>query len=215
MSAPGRPKRESSLGEAVAQRQEGTAMIAAGARLVYLMGASGSGKDTLLRLARASLPDSDCIKVARRIITRPGSADEPNLEVTAAQFEQMRQAGGFAMHWSSHGLLYGIGIEIDDDLSRRQVVIVNGSRRYLPQALARYPGMSVVQIHVDRDLLAQRLAARGRETPEQIGRRLAQAVPDGDPDVPPPGALHKLDNNTAREAAAQGLLDIARGLLAR
>ena len=80
MSAPGRPKRESSLGEAVAQRQEGTAMIAAGARLVYLMGASGSGKDTLLRLARASLPDSDCIKVARRIITRPGSADEPNLD---------------------------------------------------------------------------------------------------------------------------------------
>jgi ribose 1,5-bisphosphokinase len=190
-------------------------MSAAGAGLVYLMGASGSGKDTLLRLAQASLPDSDRIRVARRFITRPSGADEPSLEVTEAQFEQMRQAGGFAMHWSSHGLHYGIGVEIDADLARGQVVIVNGSRRYLPQALARYPGMSVVEIHVDRDLLAQRLAARGRETPEQIGRRLAQAVLDDDPKVPPPGALHKLANNAAPDMAARGLLDIARGLLAR
>lgn len=190
-------------------------MNAAGAGLVYLMGASGSGKDTLLRLARARLSESDRIAVARRVITRPSSADEPSLEVSAARFEQMRQAGGFAMHWSSHGLRYGIGVEIDRDLSRGQVVIVNGSRRYLPQALGRYPGMSVVEIHVDRELLAQRLAARGRETPEQIGQRLAQAALDDEPKVPPPGALHKLANNAAPDTAAQGLLDIARALLAR
>lgn len=190
-------------------------MSAAGAGLVYLMGASGSGKDTLLRLARARLSESDRIAVARRVITRPSSADEPSLEVSAAQFEQMRLAGGFAMHWSSHGLRYGIGVEIDQDLSRGKVVIVNGSRRYLPQALARYPGMSVVEIRVDRELLARRLAARGRETPEQIGRRLAQAALDDEPKVPPPGALHRLANDAAPDAAAQGLLDIARALLAR
>ena len=88
----------------------------------------------------------------------------------------MSQAGNFAMQWSSHGLRYGISVEIDESLSQGQVVIVNGSRRYLPRALARYPGMSVVEIHVDHGVLAQRLAARGRETSEQISRRLAQAV---------------------------------------
>ena len=190
-------------------------MSAAGAGLVYLTGASGSGKDTLLRLLRSRLSDSDRITIARRVITRPSSADEPSLEVTAAQFEQMRQAGGFAMHWSSHGLRYGIGVEIDEDLSLGQVVIVNGSRRYLPQALARYPGMSVVQIHVDRDVLARRLAARGRETPEQIAQRLAQAVLDDDLRAPLPGALHRLGNNAAPDLAAQNLLDIARSLPVR
>ena len=183
--------------------------------LVYLMGASGSGKDTLLRLARARLSGPDRIVVARRIITRPGSIDEPSLEVTEAQFEQMSRAGGFAMQWSSHGLRYGIGIDIDESLSLGQVVIVNGSRRYLPRALARYPGMSAVEIHVDRDVLAQRLAARGRETAEQISLRLAQAVLDDAPNVPPPGVLHRLANNAAPDTAAQGLLDIARDLLAR
>ena len=190
-------------------------MSAFGAGLIYLMGASGSGKDTLLRCVRARLSDSDRIAVARRIITRPSSADEPSLEATEAQFEQMSQAGNFAMQWSSHGLRYGISVEIDESLSQGQVVIVNGSRRYLPRALARYPGMSVVEIHVDHGVLAQRLAARGRETSEQISRRLAQAVLDDAPDVPPPGVLYRLANNAAPDVAAQGLLDIARGLLAR
>lgn len=188
-------------------------MSVPGAGLVYLMGASGSGKDTLLNLVRTRLDGSDRIVIAQRVITRPGSAHEASLEVTEAQFELMRQAGRFAMHWGSHGLRYGIGIDIDERLARGQVVIVNGSRRYLPQALARYPGMSAVQLHVDRNVLAQRLSARGRETPEQISRRLAQAAPDGELRVPPPGALHRLDNDAAPEAAAQGLLDIARALL--
>ncbi|HEY0294306.1 MAG TPA: phosphonate metabolism protein/1,5-bisphosphokinase (PRPP-forming) PhnN [Bordetella sp.] len=187
---------------------------AAGSGLVYLMGASGCGKDTLLRLARARLSGSDRIAIAQRVITRPGGADEPSLEVTGPQFAQMSQAGRFAMQWGSHGLLYGIGIEIDERLARGQVVIVNGSRRYLPQALARYPALSAVEIHVDPAVLAQRLAARGRETPEQIAQRLAQAVLPGDPEVPAPGVLHKLPNNAAPEAAAQGLLDIAHALLA-
>lgn len=190
-------------------------MSVPGAGLIYLMGASGSGKDTLLRLVRARLSGPDRISVAQRIITRPASADEPSLEATEAQFEQMSRAGDFAMQWRSHGLRYGIGIDIDERLSRGQVVIVNGSRRYLAQALSRYPGMSVVEVHVDRDVLAQRLQARGRETPEQISRRLAQAVLEEDAHVPPPGVLHRLANNAAPDAAAQSLLDIARGLLPR
>lgn len=189
-------------------------MSAAGRGLIYLMGASGSGKDTLLRLVRERLSDADRISIAQRIITRPGSADEPSVEVTAEAFRQMSEAGRFAMQWSSHGLHYGIGVEIDERLSRGQAVIVNGSRRYLVRALARYPAMSVVEIYVDRAVLARRLAARGRETPEQIARRLEQAVLPDDPHVPPPGVLHKLANNAAPEIAAENLLDIARKLLA-
>lgn len=190
-------------------------MSVPGTGLVYLMGASGSGKDTLLNLVRARLDGSDRIVIAQRVITRPGSAHEASLEVTEAQFELMNRAGGFAMQWRSHGLLYGIGVEINERLVLGQVVIVNGSRRYLPQALARYPGLSAVEIHVDREVLARRLATRGRETPEQISRRLAQTVPDGELHVPPPGTLHRLDNHAAPDAAAQALLDIARGLLLR
>ena len=47
-----------------------------GARLIYLMGASGSGKDTLLRLLRAQLRADEPVIVAHRYITRDSGASE-------------------------------------------------------------------------------------------------------------------------------------------
>jgi ribose 1,5-bisphosphokinase len=184
-----------------------------GERLVYLMGASGSGKDTLLRLLRSSVGESDRIWIAPRTITRPSSADEASIEVSEPEFERLSQAGQFAMQWHSHGLHYGIGIELDDRLARGWAVVVNGSRRYLPEASTRYPAMTAVEITVDPAVLAGRLAARGRETAGQIAERLASAVLQDDPSLPPTARLVRLENNAAPELAAGALLEIAKGLL--
>ena len=53
--------------------------------------------------------------------------------------DAMRHAGQFALHWQSHGLHYGIGIEIDGWLAQGHAVVVNGSRGYLKSALLRLP----------------------------------------------------------------------------
>ena len=95
-----------------------------GARLIYLMGASGSGKDTLLRLLRAHLRGDEPVLVAHRYITRDSGASEDALRLTDGEFARRAALGCFALRWSSHGLHYGIGIEIDAWLTCGAAVII-------------------------------------------------------------------------------------------
>lgn len=182
-----------------------------GARLIYLMGASGSGKDTLLRLLRAHLQDGEPVLVAHRYITRDSGASEDALRLSVDEFARRAALGCFALRWASHGLHYGIGIEVDTWLDGGAAVIVNGSRAHLAEAHRRYPALTAVEITVDPARLAQRLAARGRESPEQISQRLLRAAQDFP--VPDGCRLLRVANNGAPEAAAAELLDIARGRL--
>ena len=144
-------------------------------RLIYLMGPSGSGKDSLLQAARAPLEAHGC-RFARRVITRSAeSVGEDALGVTPAEFERLEGEGAFALSWRANGLAYGIPCEIDDWLSAGQDVLINGSRGHLEAARQRYPDLLAVLLQVDEAVLRQRLLARGRETPEQIEQRLARS----------------------------------------
>ncbi|ADP18388.1 phosphonate metabolism protein/1,5-bisphosphokinase (PRPP-forming) PhnN [Achromobacter sp. SD115] len=183
-----------------------------GARLIYLMGASGSGKDTLLRLLRAELRGDEPVLVAHRYITRDSGDTEDALRLTEDEFGRRAALGCFALRWASHGLQYGIGIEIDAWLSCGAAVIINGSRAHLEQAHSRYPALTAVEVTVDPGQLARRLAGRGRESAEQIAQRLARATQPFP--VPLQCQLLRVSNDAAPETAAATLLDIARGKLA-
>lgn len=144
-------------------------------RLIYLMGPSGSGKDSLLQAARAPLETHGC-RFARRVITRSAeSVGEDALGVTPAEFQRLEGEGAFALSWRANGLAYGIPREIDDWLSAGQDVLINGSRGHLDTARQRYPDLLAILLQVDEAVLRQRLLARGRETPEQIEQRLARS----------------------------------------
>ncbi|MGG2397312.1 phosphonate metabolism protein/1,5-bisphosphokinase (PRPP-forming) PhnN [Pseudomonas sp. SH1-B] len=144
-------------------------------RLIYLMGPSGSGKDSLLQAARAPLEAHGCL-FARRVITRSAEAvGEDAVGVTPAEFERLEGEGAFALSWRANGLAYGIPVEIDDWLSAGHDVLINGSRGHLETARQRYPQLLAVLLQVDEAVLRQRLLARGRETPEQIEQRLARS----------------------------------------
>jgi len=152
------------------------AAIASG-QLIYIVGPSGSGKDSLIAYARRHVPRSAPIVFAHRYITRPvRAADENHIALTDAEFELRVTYGCMAMHWASHGHRYGIGIEIHQWLARGLDVIVSGSREYLPQALARYPDLALVWITAPPQVLRGRLEARGRETSDSIAARLERAV---------------------------------------
>lgn len=144
-------------------------------RLIYLMGPSGSGKDSLLNAARERLAERGCV-IVRRIITRSAEAvGEDAIGVSPAEFDQQEAAGAFALSWRANGLAYGIPRQIDDWLAAGQDVLVNGSRGYLPQARERYPELLAILLQVDEAALRQRLHARGRESAEQIEARLARS----------------------------------------
>lgn len=143
-------------------------------RLIYLIGPSGSGKDSLLDAARELLTSHGC-RIVRRVITRSAEAvGEAAQAVSVDEFAALQAQGSFALSWQANGLFYGIPKEIDAWLEAGLDVLVNGSRGHLPQARERYPDLLALLLTVDQAVLRQRLLARGRESLPEIEARLAR-----------------------------------------
>ncbi|MBM7059613.1 phosphonate metabolism protein/1,5-bisphosphokinase (PRPP-forming) PhnN [Pseudomonas sp. UL073] len=171
-------------------------------RLLYLMGASGVGKDSLLLAARDFLLARGC-HIVRRVVTRSGeAAGEDAIAVSHAQFAEMEQQGAFALSWRAHGLAYGIPAEIDGWLAQGDDVVVNGSRGHWAKVRQRYPDACGILLQVAPDELRRRLLARGRESAAEIEKRLARnrLFEAGFDDV------LRLDNSGPLEQTVQRLL---------
>jgi ribose 1,5-bisphosphokinase len=144
--------------------------------LLYVIGASGSGKDSLMSYARNSLAHNSSVVFAHRYITRPHDAGgENHIALSEAEFDSRMKKYLFPLNWNSHGMRYGIGCEINQWLAKGLTVILNGSRAYLPEASKNYPELTPVLIEVSTDVLRARLLARGRESVEDIESRLLRA----------------------------------------
>ncbi len=145
--------------------------------LFLVVGPSGAGKDTLLGLARVALANDAGVRFAQRVITRPADVgDEGHEAVDRAEFARRHDGGGFALSWEAHGLLYGIPIDIEDDLRAGRIVVASVSRTVLKHAVSRYSGR-VLEVFAPPEILAERLSMRGREGPEDIARRLLREMP--------------------------------------
>ncbi len=156
-------------------------------RLLYLMGPSGSGKDSLLHHIRGLMQANTAkrpLHIAKRHITRQlnenavHTHDEQHVSLSKEGFLHSLEAGDFVMHWQSHGLYYGIHKNINTLLNEGFVVIVNGSRAYFTEAQKKYPDLIPILITVDNSVLRARLEARGRESAEDIEKRIKRAHMD-------------------------------------
>ena len=148
-------------------------------RLVLVIGPSGAGKDTLLRLAQAGCSDDRSIAFPRRIVTREPSADEDNVAVSPDEFRRALDRGDFAVHWEAHGHSYALPLDINDDIRAGRAVVANVSRTVIAALRQTYANVVVVAITAPPDVLAQRLAARARHSDGNLAERLSRSV--GDP----------------------------------
>jgi ribose 1,5-bisphosphokinase len=108
------------------------------------------------------------------------------------------------MHWQAHGLCYGIGRGIEDDLSAGRVVVCNVSRAIIAAARERYRGVIAIYIDAQPNVRSARIAARGRDA--AAGSRIDPPRPeigpkDCDVVIDNPGALA-----TAIDAFVQALV---------
>jgi ribose 1,5-bisphosphokinase len=144
--------------------------------LVYVMGASGAGKDSVLQYARRALDGRFPVVFAHRYITRaPGEDIENFVALSRREFALRKRRRLFAFHWKAYGFDYGIGIEIRHWLAAGLTVVVDGSRAHFGANRAALRGASPILITASEDELRRRLVARGRDDARAIERRLARA----------------------------------------
>ncbi|MCK1357717.1 phosphonate metabolism protein/1,5-bisphosphokinase (PRPP-forming) PhnN [Bradyrhizobium sp. 199] len=163
------------MSETATMAQDAAGGIGPG-RLVLVVGPSGAGKDTLLRLARAACVDDPSAVFPRRVVTRESTADEDNIAVTSDEFRRAREHGDFAVHWEAHGQSYALSTEIDDDIRAGRTVVVNVSRTVIRALRRTYANVVVVAVTAPPEVLAQRLAARARHSDGNIAERLTRSV---------------------------------------
>src|SRR5205807_116386 len=82
--------------------------------------------------------------------------------------------------WQAHGLRYGIPVDIIGDVMRGIIVVANVSRTVIARAVQQYP-VRVIEVTAPPDVLAARLASRGRESAGDVAARLTRdvALPEG------------------------------------
>ncbi len=143
-----------------------------------VVGPSGAGKDSILRYAQARFMGDARFIFPRRVITRKAdTVAEDHDSLDAGSFDALSRQGAFALQWEAHGLKYGVRRDIDDQLRRGNIVIINVSRTIVPDTVRRYSGVVIAEISAAPEILLARITARGRETLSDTDARIQRSLP--------------------------------------
>lgn len=172
---------------------------------ILIVGPSGAGKDTLIALARRTLADDARFHFPARIVTRAADDFERHDTLSMEAFDAQEAAGAWALSWRAHGNGYALPASHLELAKSGAVVVCNVSRSSIAEARARLPVLAVVEITASPEVLAARIAGRGRDGDRGAGlaSRMARsnAVPPFTPDA-------SLMNESEPEIAAAQLVTI-------
>ncbi|UWQ94547.1 phosphonate metabolism protein/1,5-bisphosphokinase (PRPP-forming) PhnN [Rhodobacteraceae bacterium M385] len=169
-------------------------------RFIAVVGPSGVGKDSVMEGICAHVP---ALHRARRVITRaPEAGGEDFDAVSEAEFTTRSAQGAFVLQWQAHGLSYGIPAQVTEVLAEGQDVLANLSRSVLAQADQIFARLVVLHITAAPEVLAERLASRGREDSAGRDRRLSRIAEP----MPPGLQVVEVDNSPALEESVSGAI---------
>jgi ribose 1,5-bisphosphokinase len=174
-------------------------------RLVLVVGPSGAGKDSVIAGARTRCVNEPTIVFPRRIVTRPATADEDHISVSASGFDGALRCDAFALWWQAHGLKYALPSSIDTDIHSGRTVACNVSRGIVEDARAHYAHVTCVLITARSDLLIARLGCRSRNSDGSFRDRIERNAmyADFSADI-------VIDNSGALEEAVNALTSLLR-----
>ncbi|MHA1719366.1 MAG: phosphonate metabolism protein/1,5-bisphosphokinase (PRPP-forming) PhnN [Promethearchaeota archaeon] len=175
-------------------------------QLFFLIGNSGSGKDSLLNEVLSSWPkDFVSIKVPQRYITRPSHETEPFISVSKEKFIEMKNKNEFSLTWHIYDLDYGVPKIIEKWLSDGFNVIINVSRTIVPQARKKFPNLRVIFVKVPFEITLKRIKSRGRE--DENSEKFKMRVKRAKENQEYPEADFVIDNSGDLSFAVQKLKD--------
>lgn len=136
------------------------------AKIVLIVGASGVGKDTLIKGAKRELKKR--VNFVRRYITRKPHKSERNYFVDRQAFYILHDNHFFVSSWNAHQNYYGIAkSSIKEGLN-----IISISRGRIKDFEKAFREVYTINITVPKEDLRNRLILRNRESEEEIEQRL-------------------------------------------
>ena len=163
--------------------------------LVFIVGKSGSGKDTIMRNSADILSLEDIpVYILQRDITRPPDKTEESLHITEDEFSQRKSQNVYSFSWFVYENWYGCPrIPLEKTLQTGAIVLVNVSRSILHKAREAYPQSKIVLIKVNEEVAKKRLKERGREDSGHLNDRLTRMHTTID--MPPPDKIVENDGD--------------------
>lgn len=166
-------------------------------QIVLIVGASGVGKDTLLRNIENKLNAN----FTKRYITREPDQNEQNYYIDNEAFEKLKTEGFFVSTWEAHNNKYAIAKnQIKDGLN-----IISISRGAIKDFEKHFDNVFTIEITLPKEILYKRLKNRGRESEEEIEKRLNRSYKKID-------AKHFLqfDNSSSVEESTEKFISILK-----
>jgi phosphonate metabolism protein PhnN/1,5-bisphosphokinase (PRPP-forming) len=168
--------------------------------LFFVVGRSGSGKDTLMRKSAKTLKlEGINVTILQRVITRPPDETEKSLFVSESEFLQKKQKNEFAISWFIYGNWYGCPRKsLEASLQKGEIVLVNVSRSILYEASKKFPKSKIILIQVPIDIAQKRVELRGRENGNHLSARLTRMTEKVD--MPSPNKIIINDGDLTKAA---------------
>ncbi len=144
--------------------------------LVFVVGRSGSGKDSIMREVVGTLLSKDIpVNILQRIITRSPDKTEESLYIPEEEFLQRKSKKEYVLSWFIYNNWYGCPrIPLEESLQRGDIVLVNVSRGILHEARKKYPQSKIVLIVAQDKIAENRIKNRGREDSNRLTERFTR-----------------------------------------
>ena len=158
--------------------------------LVFVVGTSGSGKDSVMRETVAYLTENGVpAQILKRMITRTPDIYEESNFLPIDKFLQRKNE--FALSWNIYDNWYGIPWDsINTAYRNSSLLLINVSRGVLYEARRLFPSSLIILVTVPKEVAESRIKNRGRENHKGMRKRLTRM--NKDVDMPSP---NKIVNN--------------------
>ena len=142
--------------------------------LIFVVGTSGSGKDSVMRETVAYLTQSGVpAQILKRIITRTPNKNEQSNFLAVDEFKKRKSE--FALSWNIYDNWYGIPWNaINIAYENNSLLLINVSRGVLNEARVLFPSSRIVLVTVPKEIAESRIRNRGREDQEGMNIRLTR-----------------------------------------